>query len=358
VPHRIELRIPFATLVKVALFILLCLIVIRLKPLILMTIVAGLLAVVLTPFDQWLEKRMRRGLAMTLIALLLFGLVAAFLTIVIPQTAAQGSDALKELPRLAQKVKQIWPGGAPYVDTMMAELKGSPQPQQMRQWLTRGMTLGRYALGALTALLFTLVLALYFVVDGKRALAWAVTFAPREQRRELVDAIEEARVVVFAYMRGQLITSTLSFAVAASVLLALRVPAALPLAVLAFIGDFIPVAGFVISLVPAVLLALTVSPTAALIVAAVYFAYQMCENYLISPRVYGRQMELSTLAVLLAIAVGAALMGPIGAILILPFASAWPTIEKIWLADRLPEDTIAQHDALESGGEAVADRIL
>ena len=99
-------------------------------------------------------------------------------------------------------------------------------------------------------------------------------------------------------------------------------------------------------IIPAVLLAFAVSPLKALIVLVVYLAYHLTESYWIIPRVYGRQMRLSTLTVLLAVTVGGVLQGAIGAVLILPFVAAYPVIEELWLAPRLG-DTVDEHERIE-----------
>lgn len=103
-------------------------------------------------------------------------------------------------------------------------------------------------------------------------------------------------------MRGNVATSVITSVVTYFGLLALHVPAALLLAVLAGLFDFVPVVGVILSIVPAVVLALTVSPAAAVGVVALYLAYNAAENYYIAPKVYGRAMELSSLAVLAAFA--------------------------------------------------------
>jgi predicted PurR-regulated permease PerM len=128
----------------------------------------------------------------------------------------------------------------------------------------------------------------------------------------------------------------------------LKVPAALLLALLAGLFDFVPVIGFIASSVFAVAMALTVSSSTALIMLALYVAYHMVENYLISPWAYGDRLKLSNVAVILAFAVGAELAGVIGALIALPVAAAYPAIERIWLREKLPEDTVAEHRAIEA----------
>ena len=71
------------------------------------------------------------------------------------------------------------------------------------------------------------------------------------------------------------------------------------------------------------------------------------ENYLIAPRAYGDRLKLSNVAVVLAFVVGAEVAGVIGALIALPVAAIYPSIEKIWLRETLPEDTVREHKAIE-----------
>jgi predicted PurR-regulated permease PerM len=142
----------------------------------------------------------------------------------------------------------------------------------------------------------------------------------------------------------------------------MRVPAVLPLALLACVCDVIPVVGIIIATVPAVLLALSVSPTAAAVVLASYVIYHLFETYYIVPRFYGSSLRLSTLAVLLALIVGGTLQGVIGSVLVLPLVAAYPLIERIWLKDYLASEVLADHSALaraaETGSEEAVEAVL
>jgi predicted PurR-regulated permease PerM len=135
-----------------------------------------------------------------------------------------------------------------------------------------------------------------------------------------------------------------------------------PLALLAAFCDVIPVLGVVVSTVPAVLLALTVSPIAAAAVLALYILYHVVENYVLIPWVYGRRLRLSGLAVLIALVVGGTLQGILGAVLVLPLVAAYPIIERIWLHEYLSDEVLTDHSALqeaaENGSDAAVDRVL
>ena len=169
---------------------------------------------------------------------------------------------------------------------------------------------------------------------------------PRNNRGRVQDTADAACVAVRHYVAGNVATSIFAGFCVYLALTLLHVPAALLLAVLAGVCDFVPVLGFIVSAVPAILLALTVSTTTAVIVGGVYVAYHMAENYLIGPRVYGGQLRLSNLAVLLAFAVGAELFGIIGALLALPVAAMYPCVEDIWLREYLGRDAVETHRGL------------
>jgi predicted PurR-regulated permease PerM len=103
------------------------------------------------------------------------------------------------------------------------------------------------------------------------------------------------------------------------------------------------------------LVAATVSTTAVILVVALYIGYHFVENYVIAPKVYGAKLEMSNLAVLLAFAVGAELGGVIGALLALPVAATYPTIERIWLPEYVGEERVKEHESLAGQrAEAIA----
>jgi predicted PurR-regulated permease PerM len=192
-------------------------------------------------------------------------------------------------------------------------------------------------------------LTIYLLLEGRRTLDWLIAFVPLEHRAKTARTLAESQQVLFAYVAGNVFTSIIATVVTFTALTLLKVPAALLLALIAGLSDFVPVIGFVASAIPAVLLALTVSGTTAALVLAVYIVYNVVESYLIFPWAYGSRMKLSNVAVILAFIVGAELAGVIGALIALPIAAIYPTIERVWLRDTLPGETVKEHRALEGG---------
>ncbi|MGZ7031895.1 MAG: AI-2E family transporter [Thermoanaerobaculia bacterium] len=343
-----ELRIPFTTLLKIAAFVLLVVITMKLWPVIIMVFVSVLLAVVLDPLVRWLSRHhVRRGFAITVVSLTLFGLVLLFAFGLIPAMAGEVTDLWKQLPQIATRIGTAFPPLAPVLKTWIAKLQKAPNAGQIEAFLMRGMTAGMYAIEGITTVILVIVLSIYFLIEGERAIEWLISFAPRDQRHRWRELMTDTNGVLVAYMRGQAITCVLCGTIAYATLMILGIPGALPLAILAFIADLVPVVGTIAMTIPAFFLALIVSPLKAMIVLVVYTGYHFVESYVIIPRVYGGQMSLSTLTVLLAVTVGGVLQGAIGAILILPVVAIYPLVEKIFLREKLPEDTVERHEAIE-----------
>lgn len=346
----VDLRVSFPTLWKLAFFALVLVIVVKLWLVIVMVTVATLIAVMLDPLVQWLARHgIRPGVAIAIVGLLMFAVVGAFFLAVVPEMFSQLHTLATEMPRIGARLSQTVPQAKPAIDEFTARAQRPPNGAQVQQWLTRGLIGARYVLAGLTALILMLVIAIYLLIEGRRAFEWLVAFASDDRRAKLRRTAEGVCPIINAYMRGQAITCCLCGGVALTTLLLLHIPAAVVLAVLAFVADLVPVVGTIAMTIPAVALALTVSPLKALIVAAVYLAYHLTESYWIIPRVYGSEMRLSTLTVLLAVTAGGALQGALGAVLILPFVAAYPVVERIWLREELGARTVADHQRIESG---------
>ena len=107
------------------------------------------------------------------------------------------------------------------------------------------------------------------------------------------------------------------------------------LGLLVAILDLIPLAGATIAAIIVVLVALAASGTTAAIVVGIFFLlYQQLENHLIQPLVYGRTVQLSPLAVLIAVLVGAEVAGVLGALGAIPIAGALQVVIVDWRRHR------------------------
>jgi predicted PurR-regulated permease PerM len=185
-------------------------------------------------------------------------------------------------------------------------------------------------------------------MEWKPTVEWLMAFVPEDKRPKMRRTLQAARDTAFSYIVGNALTSLITAVVTFAALVALKVPAALVLAIIAGLFDFIPVVGFLLSLAITAVLAATVSTATVVAVVAFYFVFNAIENYFIMPKIYGRGLELSSLAVLLAVAVGGQLGGVMGALLALPIAAIYPIVERIWLREHLNDDTVEIHKRLSA----------
>jgi predicted PurR-regulated permease PerM len=342
--NRVVFDVQASTIFKIAAALALLWCLWQLYAIILLLIVAVFLAVTLDVPVSRLERRyMSRTAAALLVSTALAMLVGGFLWLTWSSLASQWQFLTTQMTRTINEV-------AAYVPSWMyARASGDDWRAAIESW---ALGIGQstvYAIGLFVLGFFVMV---YLLIDGSRTLAWLMAFVPQRRRGQVERTLSECRDVIWAYAVGNAITSLIATAVTLVVLLVLDVPAALLLAVIAGLSDFVPVVGFILSMVPAVALAFIVSPYTALLTAAAYIVYNTIENYFISPWAYGQRLQLSDLAVILAFAVGAELAGVIGALIALPIAALYPTVERIWLREQLPRETVVEHSALTESPRA------
>jgi predicted PurR-regulated permease PerM len=179
---------------------------------------------------------------------------------------------------------------------------------------------------SMVAMATVLVVTIYLLSDQERIKAFFVGLFPQDRRPAMLALLAELRRQVGGYVRGQLITSTLAGAFSFAVLTAAQVPNQLTLAIYVAIADLVPMFGQMLGMIPAVLIALTISPVKAIIVLAGFILYQQVENHFIGPRVYASTMRVSSLVALVALLIGAKLLGMLGMLVSLPIVAGIPVM--------------------------------
>ena len=180
---------------------------------------------------------------------------------------------------------------------------------------------------------------LLFPDDGKRASA-----------EETLDAMGEALQL---WLVGQLLTMAFILVVSLLGLWAIGLPAAVALAVVAGLAQFVPILGPIVAAVPALLVALTESWQMVLWVLALYVVIQQVESNLVTPLVQRRTVHLPPALPLFAVVVFGLLFGLMGVLLATPLAVvAFVGIKKLWVRDTLGEATRLPGEAADDSTEA------
>jgi putative heme transporter len=178
------------------------------------------------------------------------------------------------------------------------------------------------AVEVFAGILLTLVI-LFFYLKGGHALAdGAVGFLFPDHRERIMEILDGAWDTLGAYFRGQLLVALIDGVVIGVALLLLGVPVALPLAVIVFFGGLFPILGAVVTGALAVLVAFAHGGLGlALAVAGIVLAVQQLEGNVLEPLILSRVIDLQPLTVILAITLGAVVLGILGAFLAVPAAA-------------------------------------
>jgi predicted PurR-regulated permease PerM len=292
-------------------------------PVIVLFVLSLMLVATFNPLVRRLQTRLTRGWAITAVVSALIGVGAGVLILMIPPLLRQGRNLLVNLPHYLHAIENgARQMGIP-LHLQASALDLSKRVASMGPELLN--VLGT-VVGGVTGVLTVAVLTTYLLIDGPRVASSLFRLLPRSERLPSRQMFAEIGLQVGSYMRGQFITSAVAGLFSFIVLTALNVPEPLALAFLMAVSDVIPMVGPLIGTVPAVLIALTCGTPVALIVLAAFVLYHQIESHVLVPRIYGRTMSLSPSIVVIAILIGATLMGILGALLALPVAAAVPVV--------------------------------
>jgi predicted PurR-regulated permease PerM len=320
---------------------------VRLWPLLELLLLGLLIAIAFVPLIDWTRRRgWPQWAAVLFSGLTLLGFVVLLIALLIPTFTGQGASLITNLPSLRDQWAAKLPQSGPIREIgnhfLNSPVLGNPEPL-LKQFLA----MLSVALTGVMQFFVVLIFAIYFVADGPRVYQWLLAFLPPVHRKKMDVAAGEITSVVGHYIVGQVITSVLCGAYAFIVLAVLHVPNAGFLAIIAAIFDVLPLIGFFLFTIPAMVVALTVSSATALLVGIFYGAYHLIENYFIVPKVYGDRLRLSTLVVLITCLAAGMLAGVIGVIIVLPIVASYPVFERLWLRPYLEPDTVKKHTEID-----------
>jgi len=191
--------------------------------------------------------------------------------------------------------------------------------------------------GVVTAVVATLTitfLTLFMLLEGPRWVDRFYALLPVEKQARWRNVGDQIYRTVGGYVTGNLLISLIAGVASTLVLLVAGVPYAVALGLVVGVLDLIPLAGATIAALVVSTVAFLDSTQAGIILVIFFVVYQQLENHVLQPVVYGRTVQLSPLAVLIAVLVGAELAGVIGALAAIPVAGALQVILVDWLAHR------------------------
>jgi len=289
----------------------------------------------LRPLVDLLSHKIPRGLSVAVTLLLTIVAIGAIFTFVADSVASQTTQLSNQFVSGLNEIERSLAGAPFHIRAANLTQAG----QQIRAWVTQnGGSLAGQALGGasvaaevLTGLALAVFCSVFFLNSGSRIWDWLLTQVGGNNHRW--DGAARAGWATFAgYTRGIVIIAGTNAALVCVALLILRVPLALPLALLTFFATFIPLIGAPIALFVATLVALAArGPLIALLVLALIVLIGQIEGHLLQPLVMSRAVNIHPLAVALSVASGTVIAGVIGAVVAVPLVAVtwtvWTTLK-------------------------------
>ncbi|WP_369056472.1 AI-2E family transporter [Kineococcus terrestris] len=294
-------------------------------------LVALLGAALLLPLTEALHRSgLPRALA-ALVSMLGAAAVVGGLVALVGQQVAQGFGDLSAQAREGVAEVERWLTGPPLnlsggsISDLVQQAEDAVAAN--RDTLLTGAASVATTAGHLVAGFFIALFATFFyLLDGRRIWTWLVGLLPRPAREPVDDAARQSWVTLTHYMRATIVVALADGTGVAVGAALLRVPLALPLGVLVFLGAFVPIVGALLSGTVAVLVALVAhGPVTALLMLAVVVGVQQVESHLLQPFLMGRAVAVHPLAVVLAVAAGATVFGIAGALFAVPLVAVLNT---------------------------------
>lgn len=310
------------TFLWAALVIAACWIVLRLLAVVLVVVVALFLVGTLNPAVNWLERRgVGRVKAIALVFFTLFVAVALLFALTLPTLFEQIQSLAQQEPELRRRLAN-WLSRAHLTARLADSLREVRYDALAKSFLGTALVWSTHAIEIVAYFMSAVFLALYMMIDRDRLRGGLYAAVPRRYHIRLSRVLLNLETIVGGYIRGQVLTSLLMAGFVLILLTACGVANAVALAVLGGIADVLPYIGVFLTVGPAVIAASSKGLVTALIVTGVLLLYEEFESRFLVPRIYGHVLRLPSSIVLVALLVGASLMGIVGALMALPAAAA------------------------------------
>jgi predicted PurR-regulated permease PerM len=304
-------------------------------------LIAILLAAALNPAVEALE---RRGLSRVRAATVVFAVALVVVTglgfLVIPPLVSQATDFVDAVPKY---VDDLTAGRGPlgFLQEryrIVDRIQGAVDKQGAAGVVgLSGPVLGvvQGIVAAVAGVITIIFLTYFMLLEGPRTIAGVLALLPGSTRARCERVGQDIYRTLSGYVTGNLLISFIAGTFAAVVLLAVGSDYAIALGLLVAVFDLIPLAGATLgTIIVAVVVVIELDWIRCLIVVGLLIAYQQVENNFLQPLVYKRMVQLSPLAILCSVLVGAELAGIFGALLAIPIAGSLLAVGRELLAYR------------------------
>ncbi len=329
--QQIQVNITVATLLKILAVLAGLFLLWRAWQVIFIIATALFLASLIQPLADWAYKyHVPRGLTVIFAYIIGIGLLILTIMLMVPTLVDQAlklgpifgakweslQDAMSGIKDITAKYDLLPDGSFASIQTKIAEI------------VANVLKVLSGIFGSIATLVIVLVMTYYLVAQDKKALTLVNDWIPKKHKKFALHLIDELQQQMGRWFAGQAI---LSFLIGIMVFIALsmfRIEGALVFAIFAGLLEFIPYLGPILSSVPIIFVAFTQSNLQGLLILVALIVIQQAENHIIVPKIMQKAVGLNPLISIVSMLVGARLFGIAGALLAIPFATAFMVIIK------------------------------
>jgi predicted PurR-regulated permease PerM len=269
------------------------------------------------------RHRLRRSFAVLLVVLTAVAVVALFVYSAISPIQAEIHQLTKAVPKWRTEIGS----GQGTIGHLAKELhlsyyiSGSGSGTLAKGVATGALGAGEAVLSAASSVLIVIILTIYFLAALPAIKRFMVHLVPHSRRERFGLLLDDVLAGVGGYLLANLFTSLVAGVGTFVWAELLGIPYAILLGLVVALFDLVPVVGSTVGGVVVSLVALSVSLPVALATAVFYGVYRILEDYLLVPRVMRQAVNVSPVVTVLAVIMGGALLGIIGALVAIPIAA-------------------------------------
>jgi predicted PurR-regulated permease PerM len=304
-------------------------------------VIALFLALALDPFVNWIERRtgLGRGLSIAVAYLVVFAAIAAIGATFVPKLVDEVNGFVDALPNYVHDITH-GRGRLGFLETkyhVVEKVREQVQNGGAKKVLGfsgAALSITKSIVTIIAATVTIIVMTFFMLLEGRGWLDRGYSLFPERSRGRWERVGHDIYKTVGGYVTGNILISVIAGASATVVLLIMGVPYAVALGLLVAFLDLIPLAGATLAGIIVTLVAFLHTVPAGIVVLIFVIVYQQVENHFLQPVIYGRTVQLSPLAVLISVLIGAELAGILGALAAIPVAGAIQVILRDQLAAR------------------------
>lgn len=288
--------------------------------------IALFLMTIFGPFVTRLTRwKIPRTLAILITYILLIGILVGIVVGIMPPLIDQTTNFIKSFPELLKY---------PIVNNFINQQTINNVINQFGsipgQVLKVGVSVFSNFLGVLSVMIFTFYMLLYREKFYDQ-IGSIIGTSRKEKFSKIMSSIEKS---LGNWARGQLILMGVLGTLIYLGLIILKIPYALPLAILVAVLEIVPTIGIIVAAIPIVIIGFSISPMMGLITAALVFLVHAAEGYILVPKVMEKSVGVNPIVTLASLAIGYRLMGVMGSLIAIPVVLALQIIVKEYLREK------------------------